>query len=192
MLFRRRISQPLVDKIRNMVWPRMGWRRVASYYKHRTVRIPASENSIATGLAIGCAISWTPTFGTHLLQCAFLSWLLRGNWLASFLGTAFGNPWTFPVLMLCSYQVGKIVLLSLGFDTMVYNHPGPLTVELFKEQGWSLFLPTLVGGYILALATFPLFYFPFYYMIKGARAARMARIKKTLHKDIQIVTGQKL
>lgn len=48
------------------------------------------------------------------------------------------------------------------------------------------FIPTLVGGYIMALLTFPLFYYPFYYMIVGARKAqKSARAKVAVFKNKQ-------
>ncbi len=40
------------------------------------------------------------------------------------------------------------------------------------------FIPTLVGGYMMALLTFPLFYYPFYYMIIGARKAKISASAK--------------
>ena len=190
MLFKRAKIQPLKDKIRNLLWPTMGWRRVLDYYKHRSIRLPASEQSIALGLAFGCAISWTPPIGVHLIQCAIFCWVTRANWLASFLGTAFGNPWTTPLMMFVSYQVGKALYIGFGYEAYLVDHIGTITFELIKTQGVKILLPTIIGGYVLALATFPLFYFPFYYMVKGARAARRARIENKFHKHVLDLTGQ--
>lgn len=190
MLFKRRIAQTFFQKARNAIWPKMGWRRVLHYYKYRSIRIPAGEYSIASGLAFGCAISWTPTFGTHLLQCAIFSWIARANWVAAFLGTAFGNPWTMPALMFIAYQVGKALYIGFGYGDLLADHAGPITIELLKTEGMKIFMPTLIGGYVMALATFPLFYFPFYYMVKGARVARRLRIERKVHKEALEITGQ--
>lgn len=168
----------------------MGLMRLANYYKHRSIRIPAGEHSIAAGLAFGCAVSWTPTFGTHLLQCALFSWLARTNWIASFLGSAFGNPWTTPMLMLISYHVGKALFVATGHGDMVLHTSEPITLDLLMNEKMKIFLPTLLGGYVMGLATFPLFYYPFYYMVKAARLARKARIQRIVHKDAIEVTGQ--
>jgi len=73
---------------------------------------------------------------------------------------------------------------------LLVNHTGPITIELLKSEFWAIFLPTLIGGYVMALATLPLFYFPFYYMVKGARAARRARLQRKAHKEAIILTGQ--
>ena len=167
MLFKRRNPIPLLKKIRNILWPQMGWKRTFRYLKYRTIRIPDSNHAIAAGLAIGCAISWTPTFGTHLIQCAFFCWLLRGNWVASFLGTAMGNPWTFPFLMWIAYQVGKGVFWIMGYDTFFNEMPDPVPLENMANHPMKNFIPMLVGGYVCAIVTFPGFYYGFYYMIKG-------------------------
>lgn len=191
MLFKRANSQPLKDKIGNLVWPKMGWMRVLNYYKHRSIRIPDSEHSIALGLAFGCAISWTPPVGVHLIQCGLFCWITKSNWIASFIGTAFGNPWTTPFMMVLSYQVGKALYIGFGHQDLLLDHMGPITFELLTTEGLKIFLPTVIGGYVLALATFPLFYFPFYYMVKGARLARQKRLERTAHKVAIEVTGQK-
>lgn len=203
MMFKRRTAQTALQKFRNLIWPRMGWRRVGLYYKHRTVRIPDSEYSIAAGLAFGCAISWTPTFGLHLLQCAIFSWIARANWLAAFLGSAFGNPWTFPALMFISYHVGKALFIGTGHEGYITPeadktfgefiktvHENGASWELIRENFREFLLPTLIGGYMMALATFPLLYFPFYFMVKGARMARKMRIENKAHKKAAEITGQ--
>lgn len=189
MLFQRRTKEPLKDKLINLVWPSMGFRRVIDYYKHRSVRIPASDHSIAAGLAFGCLVSWTPLFGTHLIQCIVFCWITRTNVIAAFIGTAFGNLLTTPLLMLIAYHVGKIILHTMGFDVVHHTDPN-LNVNEEAFQAKDIFLPTLVGGYAVGIATFPLFYYPFYYMVKGARAARIARIKKKVHQEAMHMTGQ--
>lgn len=191
MLFKRRNPLPILRKIRNVLWPEMGWKRTFRYLKHRTVRIPDSSHAIAAGLAIGCAVSWTPTFGTHLIQCAFFCWVLRGNWIAAFLGTAFGNPWTFPFLFWVAYQVGKGVFWAMGYGDYFQELPGPLPLEDMMGHPMRVLLPMLIGGYVCAIISFPLFYYPFLYMIKGARAARRLRIERKAHLVAKEVTGQK-
>ncbi len=205
MLFKRRDKQSSWKKVKNLLWPEMGFKRLANYYKHRTVRIPASEHSIAAGLAFGCLVSWTPTFGTHLLQCAIFCWVTRTNWIAAFIGSALGNPWTTPMLMVISYHVGKALFIATGHTDMLQavegTHAtfsaflksilhGNVTMDLLSANFKKYLLPTLIGGYTMGLATFPLFYYPFYYMVKGARAARRLRIERNLHQEVVEVTGQ--
>lgn len=202
MLFQRRDKELFWNKTRNLLWPRMGWRRVYYYWKHRTIRIPAGEYAIAMGLYLGCAVSWTPTFGTHLLQCLFFCWLFRANFFAAFIGSAFGNFWTTPFLMFASYQVGHFTLDIFGADRLIADNMGAMVLNLFvdldwedvkalfAQHGWKLFLPTLLGGYMMAVLSFPFFYYPFYYMIKGAKAARQKVIEHKIHKEAETITGQ--
>lgn len=190
MLFKRRNPLPLLKKLKNILWPGMGWGRTARYLKHRTLRLQDSPHSIAAGLAIGCAVSWTPAFGTHLIQCVVWCWLLRGNVLASWIGTAFGNPWTFPLLLWISYKVGVFFFEMMGWTGTFNDLPEPVPLENMLDHPMKILLPMLVGGYIVGITTFPLFYYPFYYMIKGAQVARKARITRKAHKAAQEVTGQ--
>ena len=189
MLFRRRKRLPFIDRATNFLWPHMGWRRTARYFKYRTVRIPDSAHRIAAGLAVGCAISWTPAFGTHIVQALFFAWIVRGNWLAAILGTAFGNPWTFPFLFWIAYQVGRQVFLLAGWGGFA-ELPGPLSFEELMNHPMKILLPMLAGGYLCALLSFPVFYYPFYYMTKGAQAARRARITRIVHANAAAMTGQ--
>lgn len=201
MLFKRRDKEPIHRKLGNLMWPRMGFRRMVDYYKHRTIRIPASEYAIGAGVGFGCMVSWTPTFGTHLLQCLLYCWLFRANFFAAFIGSALGNLWTTPIMMYISYHAGRIILTVLGFDDILTNHSGnfdnddlDFSWEVFREHGWRpflpLFVPTLIGGYAMGILTFPLFYYPTYYMVKGARLARQKLVERKVHKEAAEITGQ--
>lgn len=91
--------------------------------------------------------------------------------------------------MLVSYHAGKLVLDMLGLEHLYVSHQIDAVTEESLETT-KIFLPTLVGGYAVGILTYPMFYYPFYYMVKGARAARRARIEKRVHKDAIEVTGQ--
>ncbi len=189
MLFKRRDALTLWQKTRNVLWPKMGFKRLLNYYKHRSVRIPASDESIAIGLAFGCLVSWTPLFGTHLLQCVAFAWVTRTNLIAGLIGTAFGNFLTTPFLMLIAYHVGKVILTVLGFENLLVVHEvNTVTMESLEKT--KIFLPTLIGGYTVGIVTFPLFYYPFLYMVRSARAARRKRIEQKVHRQAIEVTGQ--
>lgn len=190
MLFKRRTPEPLLSKIHNKIWPRMGWARFGRYLKLRTLRIPDSAHSIAAGLALGVAVSWTPTLGLHLLQVAFFCWLLRGNFFAGVIGSLVGNPWTFPLFFWMAYHVGKTILWTLGFGDVFYDLPGPLSLEEMMDQKLRILLPMLLGGYVCAGITFPTAYYFFRGMIKAARAARKLRITRQAHRAAKEVTEE--
>ncbi|HPF79251.1 MAG TPA: DUF2062 domain-containing protein [Alphaproteobacteria bacterium] len=180
MLFKRKKKQSLLSKLRDIVWPKSGWKRTFLYLKHRILRLPHSTHSIAMGLAAGCVVSWTPTWGLQILQCFVFCKIVRANFLASVIGTTFGNPWTFPILIWISHIVGSHFMDITGLDSY-FDMIGKDTV-VPDEHGYGVtaFVPTLVGGYIMAFVTYPLFYYGFYYLIEAGRAAKK-RVGKTAH-----------
>lgn len=180
MLFKRKNKKSLWHLVRDIIWPRKGWKRAFIYIKHRILRIPHSTHDIAMGLAAGCVVSWTPTWGIQILQCFVFCKIFKANFFASVIGTMFGNPWTFPILIWISHLVGEAVINSTGLDSYFEMLGYNTVVPDDKGSVVTAFIPTLIGGYIMALATFPIFYYSFYYMIKAARAAKI-RVGATAH-----------
>lgn len=178
MIFARRHKETLFSKIRNLIWPKMGWKRTVIYYKHRVLRIPHSTHDIALGMASGCVISWTPTFPFQILQCFIFCKIVRANFPAALLGTLFGNPWTFPILFTIAYHVGHFIFELTGLGDLLDILIGDTL--LFKENGFGMekFLPTLVGGYVMAIVTFPVCYYAFFYLITAGRASRRVVTKR--------------
>ena len=86
-MFRRRTPLTILSQIRSVVWPERGFRRLFSYLFQRVVRLPGTSGSIAIGVASGVAASFLPFIGLHFLIAALLALLLRGNVLASAIGT---------------------------------------------------------------------------------------------------------
>ena len=91
-MFRRRKKLSVWEKLRNSIWPQGGWKRYSQYLMMRLHRLKGTPQSIAAGIACGVAISFTPFVGFHFVLAAITAFLLRGNILASALGTAAGNP----------------------------------------------------------------------------------------------------
>ncbi|MEM9468651.1 MAG: DUF2062 domain-containing protein [Pseudomonadota bacterium] len=177
MLFKRRLKKPFSHHLKNFFWPQMGWKRSCTYIKHRAIRLNASNYAVAAGLAFGCSISFVPTLGFHILQCMLLCFLFRANYLASILGTIFGNPWTFPFLFFISYKVGIFFIEIMGLSLPLGSQEFDITLSTIKEAPWAVLKPLLIGGYATALLTFPVFYLGFYVMVRSARTAR----KKLIH-----------
>jgi uncharacterized protein (DUF2062 family) len=180
MLFKRREKQSLLNKLRNCFWPQSGWKRSFLYIKHRLIRLPHSTHDIAMGLTVGCVVSWTPTWGIQILQCYIFCKITRANFLASLLGTTFGNPWTFPILIWIAHLVGQTFIGVTGLDSYFDLIGGPTVDPDDHGIGVTAFIPTLIGGYIMAVLTFPIFYYSFYYFLKAARAAQ-TQVKSRVH-----------
>ena len=73
-------------------------------------RLPDTPHRIAFGFALGVFASFTPFFGAHILLAAGLAKLLRGNIVASLIGTLAGNPLTFPLIASVSLGLGRRIL----------------------------------------------------------------------------------
>ncbi len=78
-------------------------------------RLPGTPYSITAGFACGAAVSFTPFVGLHFVFGGILAWIIRGNIIASAIGTAVGNPWTFPFIWIWVYRLG--IWLGAGEDS---------------------------------------------------------------------------
>lgn len=107
MVFKRRNKLGLFRRIREWVMPRTGWRRALTYLGHRIKRLPDSSDRISRGIAFGVFISFTPLFGFHIIIALLMAKLFRGNVISALLGTAIGNPFTFPFIAVMAMGIGK-------------------------------------------------------------------------------------
>lgn len=154
-MFKR--SQPLTlrQKIIRLLWPQGGWKRYGNYLLLRLHRLKGTPRSIAAGVACGVAISFTPFVGFHMILAAATAWLVRGNILASALGTIAGNPWTFPFIWLSVLYTGRRMLgMADHPDTQVdflkFFEKGTRALmtfdfSLFFQDIWPILWPMMVG-----------------------------------------------
>lgn len=179
MLFRRRHSRGFFLFVRDLLWPRRGWRRALAYWGHRIGRIQASPHSIALGLGFGVAISFTPFIGLHLVLAAFLTWVFKGNVIASAIGTSAGNPWTFPFIWSWVYQLGNWFLGGSTDASLVAT----LTIEKILLDPLATLEPFLwpmvVGGMPTALVAGVAVYWPSLQLIQGYKKRRLKRLGTT-------------
>ena len=168
----------------------MGWKRTWLYYKKRIIRIHDNAYSIAAGLAFGAAISFTPLIGTHIIQTLLFCFLFRANALAGVIGTIIGNPITFPFLWSLSAAIGIGLFNLFGYGIFLDGFIFPTAFSEIADLPVKYLLPVVIGGYVAAFLSFPLFYYPFKSMIITAKRIRKAKIKRTIHKAAKDVTGQ--
>lgn len=172
----------------------MGWVRAFHYTRHRVIRLSDSTHNIALGLAIGTGISFTPIVGTHFIQAGFIGYTLRANFLASLIGTFVGNPWTFPFMWWAAISLGSFLFGLMGLPASV-TLPDDVSFgvvwDLFRHHPMRIFLPWLVGGYLLAVLSLPFSYFIFYNLVRGAKVARRHGRERKIHRVAKEVTGQK-
>ncbi len=192
-MFKRRQPRSILQNIRELFWPSMGWIRACVYTKHRIVRLSDSSQKIALGLAIGVGISFTPFLGTHFIQAGVLAYLLRANFLASLVGTFAGNPWTFPFIWWAGISLGAFIFELFGLPASV-TPPDEATIsviwDLIKNEPFRIFAPWFVGGYLIMIFSVPLSYMLFYKLVSGAKRARRRAREQRLHRIAREVTGQ--
>ncbi len=109
-MFRRRVELHPLRKLKELFWPSSGWKRSFQYGWRRVWRLSGTPHAIALGVAAGVFASCTPLFGFHILLAMLVAWVIRGNLVASALGTFLGNPLTFPFIFLLVYEVGTFMI----------------------------------------------------------------------------------
>ena len=86
MLFKRRQTESLLERVRVHLWPRRSWNRSGRYIVYRLRRLSATPHAIALGFAAGAFAAVTPYIGTHMVMAALLAWIIGGSVVASVLG----------------------------------------------------------------------------------------------------------
>jgi hypothetical protein len=90
------------------------------------------------GVAAGVFASCTPFFGFHILIAMLVAWILRGNLIASAIGTFVGNPLTFPAIWFVVYEVGRYMV-----GAPVAADPD-IAETLQSDRAFDMILPLLV------------------------------------------------
>ncbi len=146
MLFRRRKPAGFIERIRVFLWPRRSFSRSFQYFGKRILRLTATPHAIAAGVAAGVIASWTPFLGLHFVIAAALAYVLAGNIIASALGTAFGNPLTFPFIWTASYKLGNRIMTDDFQETNRVIDLGQLFRHLDFSQIWGPILKPMAVG----------------------------------------------
>lgn len=173
MIFKRRDRATIQDRFREFLAPRKGFWRGWDYIGKRIRRLPDSPHRISLGFACGALASFTPFFGFHFFVAAGIAWVLRANVLASLFGTIVGNPITFPIMSAGTLWLGRWMLgrgdegsdfeaITASF-AQAFNSIWGTTKSLFGyghsmwdglvQFFYDVFLPYLIGGIPLGLAT---------------------------------------
>jgi uncharacterized protein (DUF2062 family) len=152
------------ERIKELVWPSMGWKALGRLVLLKLRREAASPHKVAFGVAIGVGISFFPLPGMGLLLAALLAWGLGASIPAAMLGQVVGNPWTFPLIFWSTYRLGKLVwpgdhtfhlagLRGMNGEYVMTHLPGVVH---------NLVIPLFIGGAllggVLALVTYALVY----------------------------------
>lgn len=200
MVFKRRDRRPIWKVVADFVYPRGGWARAAQYVKHRVRRLPDTPEKISRGVWAGVFAAFTPFYGLHFVVAAVIARMMRGNILASLMGTFFGNPLTYVPIGVSALWTGHWMLgtqpkadidVSLGGkfanagSDLWHNFKALFTQEKADWHGLAIFydevfFPYLVGGIVpgVICATFC------YYLSVPLIAAYQKRRKKALREKL--------
>ena len=140
-----------------------------TYAVHRLSRLPAVP--IASALCLRCGISFTPLMGSFP-EHALLSILMRGNVLASALGTI-GNPWTFPFIWAWTFTFGRWLI---GHSRELEPLPEHISLGYILDHLDEVFIPMLVGSLPTAVAAWFLAYVITFRIVRGYQRARRLRL----------------
>jgi len=183
-MFERRQKPHHHERILNFFWPSIGWRRSVRYLLYRLSRLPGTPYSIASGFACGAAISFTPFVGFHFILGAIWAWIMRANILASAIGTAVGNPWTFPFIWVWIFQSGhwmgfgseNIDVAGMDFSALF----GKMTeaslngdIHQFIDYASPVLLPMLIGSIPSMIVVWIIFYFPLKKLLERYQLRRL-------------------
>ncbi|ORE98617.1 DUF2062 domain-containing protein [Aurantimonas sp. 22II-16-19i] len=153
MLFRRRIPESRWERFSALLWPRRSFRRSYRYFVKRVIRLDAAPHAVAAGFAAGVFASFTPFIGFHFLLAFAIAYVIAGNMAAAALGTAVGNPATFPFIWGATYEIGR-TLTARSIDAA--PHPATLESALSPSNLLAIWdpivKPMLIGSIPLGLA----------------------------------------
>ena len=197
MLLKRRKPPTWLESFRVWIWPRRSWMRSGQYVTKRILRLTATPHAVAAGVAAGAFTSFSPFMGLHFLIAFVLAWLIRGNLLASALGTFVGNPITFPFIWAATYNTGQfllhnaettapapdIVVAMKNIMGALFQFDGETALTATKLIWEPLLLAMLVGGSLIGLVVSV----PLYFLTRRAAALfRESRKNKLICKAAEI------
>ncbi|PHQ71465.1 MAG: hypothetical protein COB93_03140 [Sneathiella sp.] len=179
-MFQRRKKISRARQVGDFFWPSIGFKRSSKYVGYRLARLPGTPYSLAAGFAFGAAVSFTPFIGLHFILSGLLAWIFRANIIASALGTAIGNPWTFPFIWTLLYNVGHWML---GHDDGQGSF-NEATMTFFFDKLWDgewhqvshiffdVIHPMLVSCLPIAVIVWFIFFYPLRAIIRKFHAKR--------------------
>ena len=181
MLFKRRQTESLLERLRVHLWPRRSWSRSSRYVVYRLRRLSATPHAIALGFAAGTFVAVTPYIGTHLIMAALIAWIIGGSIVAAILGTFLGNPLTYPFLWYASYEVGNLLL-----GGKATKKPIDLSRGVFHssfEHLWPILKPMALGCIPVGLALATACYFLVRPMVDAYQHRRRREIRLRHRRD---------
>ena len=132
---------------REWLWPSMGVMPMLRWMELKIKRSRGTAYKAAMGAAVGVGVCFTPFFGFHVLLIFIFTRLLRASFLVGFVVSFVGNPWTFPVITLWTYELGHFLLSSKTAKPALTEAPRWKDVFSNIPYFWESYIwPMTVGG----------------------------------------------
>lgn len=161
-------------------WERL--KRLTRLFYYRLIRIQATPEYIARGLAAGVFIGLLPLIPIQTICALLFAFLLRGSKIAAALGTWVSNPLNWLPLYMAFYYIGLEILpfeKTLGLRYLLRYVE---LSELFTTAP-KLLLIMFVGGLVIAIPSAFITYFIAVRLIRIYQQKRKERmLSKELHK----------
>lgn len=158
------------------MWRRWSFFRQFKLNLIRVIRLRATPNDIAKGMALGLFVGMTPTFGVQMVIVLALAVLLRENKIAALTGVWVTNPVTAPVIYGLEYEIGRVLLhLPRPQMQLQFNY------ESLVELGWQVVLPLSLGSLIFGLVVGSIGYAVTLRMIPVVKQWRIPRWPRHRH-----------
>ncbi len=176
--------------MRTALWPRRSFGRSFQYFVKRVLRLTATPHAIAAGVAAGVFASWTPLLGFHFVLAFALAYLLAGNMVAAALGTAFGNPISFPFIWALTLKLGNMLVGAPAGAGRKHVDLQSLLTHLDVGQLWEPVLkPMLIGSIPPAVFSGIVFYGLTYWGVTAFQTRRKSRLAARARARIQELTA---
>lgn len=130
-------------------------KRACKYFYYRFIRLQASPEKLARGMALGLFISTTPTFGIQMVLGLVLAAFFRISKLCALIGVQVTNALTAPFVYAGTYYLGALILDRPFKDEYLED----LSLSSLWELGPDVFLSLWVGGVIVGVALAVIGYF---------------------------------
>jgi hypothetical protein len=182
-VFQRRIALHPLRKLREALWPSIGWTRATKYVWRRVWRLTGTPHSIAVGIAAGAFMSFTPFLGFHIAGAMLIAWVFGGNLVAGAFGTLVGNPVSYPAIWWASYDLGNWLIGTNPNDKI------DLVDTLMSSKAFDVILPVLVPMSIGSIPLGLLAAFISYFAIKSTVAAYQLRRREKLEARVMARSG---
>ena len=142
-------------------------KRASLFYFLKLIRVKDSKDKLAVGFACGSMVSFTPFIGFHFLLAVFFAYVMRGNIIASLIGTFVGNPFTFPFIWIFIYKVGNIFFKNDKTFSLEFTFQG-----LFN-QGYDILIPMMIGSLIVSIPIWFISYFTVKFLMSSFKKRKL-------------------